>query len=172
MGRLFKLLAALCLLLAATAVPTTPSVARQYEDLAANGAVQAVNALVGRINAEAAAVKSHRFAPAYYAPPCTPTKEEGEMSLAPYRQQRRAFAAEITAIKARFEALESFSSSVVELANNGWNIRDQNRFRALDQAYRALNQAIAAKEAELDRMPVQPCRKAQPQPPRDPDGPL
>ncbi|MFZ5670352.1 MAG: hypothetical protein ACOY4K_12735 [Pseudomonadota bacterium] len=174
MGRLCKVLAVLCLLLGATAAPSAPSFARQYDDLAADAAVQAVNALIARINAAAAAAKGHRFAPAYYAPPCTPTKEEGEASLAPYRQQRRALAAEIAAIKARFQALESFSSSALVLANNGWNIRDQNRFRALDQAYRALDRAIADKEAELDRMPVLPCRTAAPppQPPRDPNGPL
>lgn len=177
MGRLFKSLAVLCLLLWATAIPSAPSFAQPVApaDVDANTAVNAVNDLARRMKDAAAGVARHRFAPAYFAEPCEPTKEDGERSLAPYRAQRRAFLAEISALKTRIIEIEGFSSSAVVLSNNGWKMHDQNRFKALDQAFRAYDSAIAAKEAELDRMPVQPCRKSQPQPPRpprDPDGPL
>ncbi|MBI5940051.1 MAG: hypothetical protein HY859_06455 [Caulobacterales bacterium] len=177
MGRLFKVLAVLCLLLAATATPSAPSHAQPYVDLDANQAVQTVQGLINRMNAEAAKIRAHRFTPPppYYDEPCEPTKMDAERSLAPYRVQRRALVAEMEALKARILVLERVSSSAIVLSNNGWKVHDQNRFRSLEQALRALDQAMAAKEAELDAIKSLPCRRAQPTTPtqpRDPDGPL
>lgn len=177
MGRPFKVLAILCLLLATTATPSAPSYAQPYVDLDAGQAVQTVQGLINRLNAEAARIRAHRFTPPppYFDEPCEPTKMDAERTLAPYRVQRRALVAEMEALKARILVLEGFSSSAVVLSNNGWKVHDQNRFRSLDQALRALDQAMAAKEAELDAIKSLPCRRAQPTTPtqpRDPDGPL
>ncbi|MBX3479957.1 MAG: hypothetical protein KF842_06130 [Caulobacter sp.] len=133
-------------------------------------AADRVNDLIGRIDAATAAVKAHRFAPAYYAEPCSPTKMDGEKSLSPYRAQRREFGVEARTIKGQILALEKFSSNKLNLAEHGWNWQNPQRFRPLEAAQIRFNAAISAAEARLDAMPELACRPAKPRPPK-PQGP-
>ncbi|MBI1405886.1 MAG: hypothetical protein GC145_07150 [Caulobacter sp.] len=129
-------------------------------------AADRVNDQISRIDAATARVKAHRFAPAYYAEPCSPTKMDGEKSLSPYRAQRRQFGVEARAVKSQILGLEKFSTNKLILAENGWNWQNPQRFRPLESAQGRFNAAIAAAEARLDAMPELACRPAKPKPPK------
>lgn len=118
-----------------------------------------VRALIGRLEAVTARIKAHPFAPAYYAEPCEPTKQEGEASLAPFRRELRALRAEAERLEAEIRALERNSGNKLIMAEHGWDFQNLKRWQPLKGALQNGFAALAAAEARLDAMPVRPCPK-------------